>query len=103
MKTSSIESQLAGFLEKYDPEIESQLREARTRLRAMFPRGFELVFDNHNALVFAISTDRFLVAPTSRRSSVSTGQRSIWLMNGTALTSGVYIPSTSVQWEIRNR
>lgn len=61
MKTSSIESQIAGFLGKYGPDIEAQLREARTRLRAMFPRGFELVFDNYNALVFAIS-------PTERRS-----------------------------------
>ena len=32
-----------------------QLREARSALRGIFPRGFELVFDNYNALVFAIS------------------------------------------------
>jgi hypothetical protein len=35
--------------------IEAQLREARARLRARFPRGFELVYDNYNALVFGIS------------------------------------------------
>jgi hypothetical protein len=61
MKATVIELQIAGFLEKYTPTIESQLREACARLRAMFPRGFELVFDNYNALVFAIS-------PTERRS-----------------------------------
>ena len=61
MKATSTESQIAVFLGRYTPAIEAQLRDARTRLRAMFPRGFELVFDNYNALVFGIS-------PTERRS-----------------------------------
>jgi hypothetical protein len=61
MQTTHIESQIADFLGKYSPEIEAQLRSARARLRAMFPRGYELVFDNYNALVFAMS-------PTDRRS-----------------------------------
>jgi hypothetical protein len=55
MDTASIESRIDGFLGKYTPEIEAQLRDARTRLRALFPRGFELVFDNYNALVFGFS------------------------------------------------
>ena len=61
MNTVAVESQIADFLGKYTPAIEVQLREARTRLRAMFPRGFELVYDNYNALVFGIS-------PTERTS-----------------------------------
>jgi len=61
MAASANESQIAAFLSKYSPAVESQLREARTRLRAMFPRGFELVYDNYNALVFGIS-------PTERAS-----------------------------------
>ena len=52
---NTVESQIEGFLGKYTPAIEAQLREARARLRGMFPRGFELVYDNYNALVFAIS------------------------------------------------
>ena len=55
MKTTAVESRIAVFLGKYTPAIEAQLREARARLRAMFPQGFELVFDNYNALVFGIS------------------------------------------------
>jgi len=51
----AVESQIAIFLRKYTPAVEEQLREARTRLRAMFPRGSELVYDNYNALVFGIS------------------------------------------------
>lgn len=55
MNAVAVESQIAVFLGKYTPAVEAQLREARTKLRAMFPRGFELVYDNYNALVFAIS------------------------------------------------
>lgn len=51
----SVDSQVAGFLEKYTPAIRTQLSDARAKLRAFFPRGFELVFDNYNALVFAFS------------------------------------------------
>jgi len=61
MSVIAIESQISIFLRKYTPAVEAQLREARTRLRAMFPRGFELVYDNYNALVFGIS-------PTERTS-----------------------------------
>jgi hypothetical protein len=59
MKSSAPESQIAAFLAKYSPAVGTQLSEARNGLRALFPRGFELVYDNYNALVFAISpTDR---------------------------------------------
>lgn len=50
-----VESRIATLLAKYSPVLEAQLRDARKRLRAFFPRGFELVYDNYNALVFAIS------------------------------------------------
>jgi hypothetical protein len=61
MNERAVESQIADFLGKYTPEIAAQLRKARKRLRALFPRGFELVYDNYNALVFGIS-------PTERTS-----------------------------------
>jgi hypothetical protein len=65
MKQASVEDQIESFLAKYSPEIASQLRDARQHLRSFFPRGHELVFDNYNALVFAISpsersTDAFV-------------------------------------------
>lgn len=59
MGSDRVESQIAGFIAKYAPAIQDRLRDARSRLRALFPRGHELVFDNYNALVFGISaTDR---------------------------------------------
>jgi len=48
-------SQIDQWIAMYSPEVAAQLRAARARLRAHFPRGFELVFNNYNALVFAMS------------------------------------------------
>ena len=53
--SESVEKQISSFVGKYSPEIATQLRDARKRLRSLFPRGYELVFDNYNALVFGIS------------------------------------------------
>ena len=53
------ESRIETFLAKYTPDMAAQLREARARLRASFPRGVEMVYDNYNALVFGIgATER---------------------------------------------
>ena len=55
----STEPDIASFLAKYSPEIAAQLRGARAKLQALFPQGFELVYDNYNALVFCFGpTDR---------------------------------------------
>lgn len=43
------------FLGKYSPQIAAQLRSARRHLKAFMPRGFELVYDNYNALAFGFS------------------------------------------------
>jgi hypothetical protein len=52
---------IRGFLDKYDPAIAAQLRACRRKMRALVPRGYELVYDNYNALVFGFS-------PTERTS-----------------------------------
>ena len=49
---------LQTFIARYSPELASQLRGARSRLRKAFPRGYELVYDNFNALVFAFSASK---------------------------------------------
>lgn len=43
----------ATFIAGYEPKLATELRAARKKMRAHFPRGFELVYDNYNALVFA--------------------------------------------------
>ena len=85
MSASDPEPQIASFLARYSPAIEAQLKEARRRLRAFFPHGYELVFDNYNALVFGIS-------PTERSSEalISVAGYHKWVtlffQNGTALS-----------------
>ncbi|GAA0743418.1 DUF1801 domain-containing protein [Ideonella azotifigens] len=84
MNTRDTVSCIDGFLARYTPEIEAQLRDARARLRAHFPRGFELVFDNYNALVFGFSPSE-----RSRESFLSIAGYPKWVtlffLYGTAL------------------
>ncbi len=49
------EKRIAEFIGKYSPEIAKQIVAARAKLRAHFPRGYELIFDNYNALVCGFS------------------------------------------------
>lgn len=55
MNHSETEARIESFLAKYSPAIATELRAARGWLRAFFPRGHELVYDNYNALVFAFA------------------------------------------------
>jgi hypothetical protein len=49
---NDVEAEIESFVAKYTPAMAAQLRDARQRARALFPRGFELVYDNYNAYVF---------------------------------------------------
>ena len=55
IRTPSPEAAIKGFVAKYDPAIAAQLRACRKKIRALVPRGFEMVYDNYNALVFGFS------------------------------------------------
>jgi hypothetical protein len=59
MSEASVEAWISTFIGRYTSAIQFELRAARQKLRARFPRGYELAFDNYNALVFGFSpTDR---------------------------------------------
>jgi hypothetical protein len=49
----TVRAQIEAFVAQYTPGITSQLRRARADLRKLVPKGYELVYDSHNALVFA--------------------------------------------------
>lgn len=42
--------QVAEFIGRYTPEIARAFRASRRKMRALVPRGYELVYDNYNAL-----------------------------------------------------
>ena len=54
---------LQSFIAKYDPDIATLARSARSKLRKRMPGTIELVYDNYNALAVGF-------APTERASDV---------------------------------
>lgn len=61
MKSGSAETQLAGFLAKYTPEIAGLAKDMIAKMRKRLPGAFELVYDNYNALAIGFG-------PTERAS-----------------------------------
>ena len=55
MDETTSESQLAGFLAKYSPEIQAQAEVVLAKMRARLPGAVEMVYDNYNALVCGFS------------------------------------------------
>ncbi len=52
MTSGDTDAAIAAFTAKFLPDIASATSACRKRLHALVPRGFELVYDNYNALVF---------------------------------------------------
>jgi hypothetical protein len=46
-------AEIEAFVSRYSDEIAAQLRRARAELRMLIPNGYELVYESHNALIFA--------------------------------------------------
>src|SRR5437764_12011098 len=61
-KPASAESnqeQIAGFIDKFDPDVAKLIRATRTALRKRFPTAIEQVYDNYNFLAIGFcSTER---------------------------------------------
>src|SRR3990167_4131768 len=51
------EAALAGFLDKYDPDIAAAARTAMQRLRDRLPAADAMIYDNYNGLVMGFSPD----------------------------------------------
>src|SRR6185436_8710218 len=59
MARSETETRIAASIAKYESGVAARLRGARRKLRALFRRGYEQVYDNYTALGFGIgATDR---------------------------------------------
>jgi hypothetical protein len=59
----AVRAQIDALVAQYTPEIATQLQRARADLRKLIPKGYELVYDSHNALIFAFG-------PTTRASDL---------------------------------
>ncbi len=47
---TSASSQVSALISKYSPDVAAQFRLTRAKIRKYFPRGYELIFENYNAL-----------------------------------------------------
>ena len=54
----SAESELAGFIAKFTPEMQDRIRGCRATLQARFPDAVQLVYDNYNFLVIGFGPTR---------------------------------------------
>ena len=56
------EAQLAGFVSKFSPRMQDEIRACRSQMEVRFPTAKELVYDNYNFLVVSFG-------PTERPSA----------------------------------
>ena len=52
------ESDLAGYIAKFAPEMQSRIRACRAKLQARFPDAIQLVYDNYNFRVIGFGPTR---------------------------------------------
>jgi hypothetical protein len=52
------ESELAGFIAKFAPEMQSRIRGCRAKMQERFPDAVQLVYDNYNFLVIGFGPTR---------------------------------------------
>jgi len=50
VKSATPAAQVAEFIGRYAPDIARAMTLSRRKMRALVPRGYELVYDNYNAL-----------------------------------------------------
>jgi len=58
-----VTSQVNEFIAKYTPEIAATVKRCRQKMHSLVPSGYELIYDNYNALGFGF-------APSEKTSSV---------------------------------
>jgi hypothetical protein len=52
------ESELAGFIDKFAPDMQARIVACREKLQACFPEAVQLVYDNYNFLVISFGPTR---------------------------------------------
>ncbi len=58
MWVMTAESELAGFIDKFAPEMQDLIRQCRAAMRARLPDAIEMVYDNYNFFVIGYGPTR---------------------------------------------
>jgi hypothetical protein len=88
------ESELDGFIAKFNPEMQTLIRGCRERMQARFPHAYQLVYDNYNFFVIGFGpTPRasdaiFSLAAFARGINLCFVQRAPELPDPTAILRG---------------
>jgi hypothetical protein len=48
---TSVEAQLASFIDKFEPDVAKLIRQCRAEVRKLLPTAIELIYDNYNFFV----------------------------------------------------
>ena len=76
MVNADAERQLAGFIEKFEPELQTVIVQTRKALRKRLPAANEIVYDNYNFFVIGYSpTER----PSDAILSIAAGANGVGL------------------------
>jgi hypothetical protein len=58
VRSVTAESELAGFIAKFAPEMQCRIRGCRAKLEVRFPDAVQMVYDNYNFLVIGLGPTR---------------------------------------------
>ena len=58
LRCMTAESELAGFVAKFAPEMQRRIRDCRATMQRRFPDAVQLVYDNYNFLVIGFGPTR---------------------------------------------
>jgi hypothetical protein len=84
-KSPNPENQLAGFIDKFEPEHQTLIRAVRKAMRKRFPTANELVYDNYNFFVIGYG-------PTERPSDCFISMAAAANGIGLCFTHGAKLP-----------
>lgn len=94
MPTVTAESELAGFVAKFTPEMQRRIEACRDKMEKRFPTAVQMVYDNYNFLVIGFGPTRrgsdaiFSLAAHSRGINLCFLQRGPDLRDPTGILRG---------------
>ena len=93
VRSVTAESELAGFIAKFAPEMQCRIRGCRAKLEARFPDAVQMVYDNYNFLVIGFGPTRRASDAILSLAAHARGVNSCFLQRGLELRGSDVHPS----------
>jgi hypothetical protein len=85
VRSVTAESELAGFIARFAPEMQCRIRGCRAKLEARFPDAVQMVYDNYNFLVIGFGPTRRASDAILSLAAHARGVNLCFLQRGSAL------------------